>query len=272
MIIWGSKARKTIGQTGRFFCPTCQDERDYTLYKWQKYFTLYYIPLMPTEFLDSHLECGGCRGEFKPSLLEHTREQIVAALAPWSCASCKNVNASDKSQCVACGHARDPSAASEPAAATATPTANATATVVVPEASVLVNRWLGAWIDFAVLASFLLVPDYLLGNELYKKTMLVWLGLIVAYFPVMESLFGKTVGKFVTGIRVVTADGRHPSWWQSTIRTVFRLFEVNPLFLGGLPAGIAVLASSRKQRLGDMLATTYVLRDRDVASLRQRAA
>jgi uncharacterized RDD family membrane protein YckC len=133
--------------------------------------------------------------------------------------------------------------------------------------SIIVSRWLGAWIDFIVLASFLLIPDYLLGNSLYQRTIFVWLGLIVVYFPFMESACGKTIGKFVTRTRVVDSQGRKPSLRQSIVRSLFRLIEVNPLLLGGLPAGIAVLASKNRQRLGDMVAGTYVLKDSDVLQI-----
>jgi uncharacterized RDD family membrane protein YckC len=37
------------------------------------------------------------------------------------------------------------------------------------------------------------------------------------------------------------------------------LVEANPLLLGGLPAGIAILASERNQRLGDLAAGTLVV-------------
>jgi len=107
MIIWGSKARKTVGQSGAFFCPSCKDDRNYTTYKWQKYFTLYFIPLFPMELLGSYVECRGCRGEFNTGVLSHSREQILAALAPWTCESCSNVNASDRDSCVSCGKARE---------------------------------------------------------------------------------------------------------------------------------------------------------------------
>jgi uncharacterized RDD family membrane protein YckC len=132
------------------------------------------------------------------------------------------------------------------------------------DASIVVRRWLGAWIDFIVLASFLLVPDYLLGNARYQATIAIWIGLVVAYFPVMEVLFGRTVGKFVTRTRVVNATGGRPSILQALLRTVFRLLEVNPVLAGGIPAGIAVVASRGKQRMGDMVAGTYVLFERDL--------
>jgi uncharacterized RDD family membrane protein YckC len=133
--------------------------------------------------------------------------------------------------------------------------------------SIVVRRWLGAWIDFIVLLSFLLVPDYVLGNETYRATLAIWLSLLAAYFPVTEMLFGKTVGKLVTRTRVVNDAGSRPSFVQAIVRTLFRLIEVNPVLVGGLPAGIAVIASRSKQRLGDMVAGTYVLLDRDARQL-----
>jgi uncharacterized RDD family membrane protein YckC len=56
------------------------------------------------------------------------------------------------------------------------------------------------------------------------------------------------------------------------VRTLFRLIEVNPILVGGIPAGIAVLMSAHKQRLGDMVASTYVLRDRDADQLSRSVA
>ena len=133
--------------------------------------------------------------------------------------------------------------------------------------SIVARRWLGAWIDFLVLLAFLVVPDYVLGNATYQSTLYVWIGLMLAYFPVMEAVFGKSVGKFVTRTRVVDAAGQRPSFVQALVRTLFRLVEVNPILVGGVPAGIAVLASRHKQRIGDMAANTFVLLERDAARL-----
>jgi uncharacterized RDD family membrane protein YckC len=45
---------------------------------------------------------------------------------------------------------------------------------------------------------------------------------------------------------------------------LLRLVEVNPLLVGGLPAGIVAVLSPRKQRLGDMLAGTLVVYRGDI--------
>lgn len=140
------------------------------------------------------------------------------------------------------------------------------------DTSIVVRRWLGAWIDFTVLLSFLLIPDYLLGNAIYRSTLAIWIGLLVAYFPVTEMLFGRTIGKVMTRTRVVDEAGRRPSFLQAMVRTLFRLIEVNPVLAGGIPAGIAVVASRGKQRLGDMAAGTYVLLERDARRLLLPAA
>lgn len=139
------------------------------------------------------------------------------------------------------------------------------------DAAIVLRRWLGAWIDFVVLLAFLVVPDYVLGNDTYRATLALWLSLLVAYFPVMEMLCGRTLGKFATRTRVVGLTGRRPTFVQAIVRTLFRLLEVNPILAGGIPAGIAVVASRAKQRLGDMAAGTYVLLERDVRRLQSRA-
>jgi uncharacterized RDD family membrane protein YckC len=88
----------------------------------------------------------------------------------------------------------------------------------------------------------------------------------------MEGRWGATLGKFGTKIRVVDRLGRVPGYGRAVVRTLLRLVEVNPLLLGGIPAGIIALSSKSKQRLGDMLAGTYVLYLADVERLRQGVA
>jgi uncharacterized RDD family membrane protein YckC len=124
----------------------------------------------------------------------------------------------------------------------------------------LLLRWAGAWTDLIVLMAFLVVPDFLLGNETYRATMLFWLGAAALYFPIAEGLWGRTVGKLLTGMIVVDKAGNAPGIGRAAVRTILRLVEVNPVLVGGLPAGIAVALSKNRQRLGDMLAQTYVVR------------
>jgi uncharacterized RDD family membrane protein YckC len=55
-------------------------------------------------------------------------------------------------------------------------------------------------------------------------------------------------------------DGRPCGVRESLIRTLTRIIEANPLLFGGLPAGIVVMSSERRQRLGDTLAGTIVIK------------
>jgi len=84
----------------------------------------------------------------------------------------------------------------------------------------------------------------------------------LAYFVVLEALWSRTFGKYFQGLIVRKLDGRRCDWKASLIRGGLRILEVNPLLLGGLPAGIAILSSERKQRIGDMLAGTLVVSDK----------
>lgn len=84
----------------------------------------------------------------------------------------------------------------------------------------------------------------------------------VGYFIVFEGLWSRTPGKYHQGLIVRRLDGTKAGWKEAFERSVLIPFELNPFFLGGLPAGIAVLSSERKQRFGDMLAGTVVVPDK----------
>ncbi|MBI3728409.1 MAG: RDD family protein [Burkholderiales bacterium] len=130
--------------------------------------------------------------------------------------------------------------------------------------SIVSLRWLGCWLDLLVFAACIVIPDKVLGNELYKQTMFIWIGLGFSNYVIGEWLWGRSVGKLITGTVVVNAQGGRPSFLQVLTRTVLRVIEVNPVVAGGVPAGIAVISSTHKQRLGDMLANTYVIRKADL--------
>jgi len=79
------------------------------------------------------------------------------------------------------------------------------------------------------------------------------------YYFLSETLFGNTFGKWCCGLCVRTVLGQRCRVWQMTVRSLLRILETNPILLGTLPAGIAVLTSRRRQRLGDRLAGTVVV-------------
>lgn len=109
----------------------------------------------------------------------------------------------------------------------------------------------------ATVAAFLAVAalksdsPYLAGGTLC----LTYLG----YFFLSEALWSRTPGKYLQGLVVVGADGRPCGWRAALIRTLLRVVEANPLLFGGIPAGVAIVASERNQRLGDIAAGTLVV-------------
>jgi uncharacterized RDD family membrane protein YckC len=81
----------------------------------------------------------------------------------------------------------------------------------------------------------------------------------LGYFFAFEALWSRTPGKYFQGLVVTNADGGRCGWRGALIRTLLRVVEANPLLLGGLPAGVVILASKRNQRLGDLAAGTLVV-------------
>ena len=81
---------------------------------------------------------------------------------------------------------------------------------------------------------------------------------VVAYYVLLEGFTGRTVGKLVTGIRVVDAEtGGRPGLLSAVVRTALRLVDS---LLGYVVALIVVVNSDRRRRLGDMAAKTLVVR------------
>jgi uncharacterized RDD family membrane protein YckC len=107
------------------------------------------------------------------------------------------------------------------------------------------------------LAAAMAIPD---DQVVLRGTALV--AVYLGYFFLFEALVGSSPGKLVFGLWVRRIEGGRCSWQQAAVRTLARVVEVNPLLLGALPAGIAILASKNRQRLGDMMAGTTVRRGR----------
>jgi uncharacterized RDD family membrane protein YckC len=128
--------------------------------------------------------------------------------------------------------------------------------------TMLLRRWAGAWIDFVALAALSLGPLFAAGSSslsLQRTGLVLGLVLFLAYFPVTEAVWGRTLGKLITGTIVVDRDGEKAGFGKVIVRTLMRLVEVNPFLAGGIPAGVCVLVTKGKQRLGDMAAGTYVV-------------
>jgi hypothetical protein len=106
MIIWGSTGKeKTIAST-QIYCPQCRNHAPASHVRVSRYFTLYFIPLFPTETLGEYVRCQQCQGQFNTNVLGLSREQIESALSPWSCARCGNNNPAEYVHCLSCNQPR----------------------------------------------------------------------------------------------------------------------------------------------------------------------
>lgn len=70
MIIWGWRAfKKKIG-SGKFFCPREGGDRNYEHKKARRWFTLFFIPVIPLNDLGEYVECTSCKGTYYPDVLK----------------------------------------------------------------------------------------------------------------------------------------------------------------------------------------------------------
>jgi len=79
----------------------------------------------------------------------------------------------------------------------------------------------------------------------------------IVYTFGLEATQGATLGKRVLGLRVVKTDGSPIGWSESIIRNLLRI--VDALF-GYLVGAILIWTSPQRQRLGDRVANTVVVR------------
>jgi len=94
--------------------------------------------------------------------------------------------------------------------------------------------------------------------DLTNQQYLIFLGLTLGYFILQEWLFHKTIGKKIMGLRVVQVTGQSPDLISVLIRNVFRPIDMIGFYLLGY---IIMAYSDLNQRLGDLIAGTYVIEE-----------
>lgn len=96
---------------------------------------------------------------------------------------------------------------------------------------------------------------YALGGYLLGLVLVFFL-----YFIILEGRSGQTVGKRLMSIKVVREDGSSCGYGPATVRNLARIIDVLPfLYLLGF---IVIIRSDKRQRLGDIIAKTIVVRSR----------
>ncbi|PWT96115.1 MAG: RDD family protein [Blastocatellia bacterium] len=141
------------------------------------------------------------------------------------------------------------------------------------------NRFIACAIDHAIqvatlallLVGFMAIADFTnvegaFSNApkwVYAVMIIVLFLVLTGYFAFFEWIWrGQTPGKRWLKLRVIREDGRPITFWEASVRNLLRSFDMMPapFYSVGL---ISVFASTRDQRMGDMIAGTVVVRERE---------
>lgn len=71
MIIFGTRGITTTPDKGDFNCPSCHSIQNYGLKRVRRFFTLYFIPVIPLDKLGEYVECVVCKDTYKPDILNY---------------------------------------------------------------------------------------------------------------------------------------------------------------------------------------------------------
>ena len=127
-----------------------------------------------------------------------------------------------------------------------------------------------AWIGLGNLVLFGdLLPGDGLGSPLLYGVLLPAVAIYLLYHPLLEVLMrGRTPGKRMAGLRIVTVEGRTPGPGPLLVRNLLRMVDSLPgLYAVGC---VSVAATRHAVRIGDLAAGTVLVYDD--AALRSRGA
>jgi hypothetical protein len=82
-VLFGWRTRLRTKAGGVFLCPACRRQSPYTVTEAIRWFTLFFLPVIPLGKRGSHISCGSCGGIFKPQVLDASvQAQIRQQMAP----------------------------------------------------------------------------------------------------------------------------------------------------------------------------------------------
>jgi len=118
---------------------------------------------------------------------------------------------------------------------------------------------------FLAFAPFFTAPYWMMGGwgaawgwgwfgGMFGIQFLLWL----IYFTYFEGTSGQTIGKRFAHVKVVKEDGSKCDAGSALVRSILRIVDSLPfIYILGI---ILIAATDKKQRLGDMLAKTIVIK------------
>ena len=127
------------------------------------------------------------------------------------------------------------------------------------------DRIIGRLIDLVIIIAYLIIA-FLIVGQLFEEgippVVIIGINLLPIFYDLIFEIFmnGQSPGKRVMEIKVVDLSGRQPKLSSYLLRWL--MGAVDFLIMSGSVALIAVVASGKGQRLGDMVAGTTVVKTR----------
>lgn len=202
---------------------------------------------VPSEVVNSY---SHVKSHLKPSNdyepLQASYNSLQTSSEPLYCPICHKLNTEGALYCAECGSR-------------------------LTEYAPLLSRFLAFLIDIIILGVFsmglfiilvLMIPNADTTN--FDTFSVVWavLTLIVSFiYFLLFHIEGQTLGKMALGIKVVTESAQEKiTVLQSFLRTLLLVVDLMPYLIPGLLALVAMAASDRNQRIGDILTKTVVIK------------
>lgn len=70
-IIFGTRGVTWTKERGEFYCPQCNGQCDFAHKTVRRFFTLYFIPIIPLDLLGEYIECSRCQGTYHVDILDY---------------------------------------------------------------------------------------------------------------------------------------------------------------------------------------------------------
>ena len=80
VLIFGLRGVESVAETGRFHCPRCDQEMTYSNYLIRRWFTLFFLPVIPLDKLGSYISCWRCNTAYTHEVLNAFPAEQEAAL------------------------------------------------------------------------------------------------------------------------------------------------------------------------------------------------
>jgi len=136
------------------------------------------------------------------------------------------------------------------------------------------DRIVASIIDNVIKAAYVIIIVLFTGltSSTFNNSLgwiIILLFLPVAFYSLLSEVFlnGQSVGKRIMGIKVISLNGNQATFSQYLQRWLFRVVDL--LMFSGIIAVIAVAATEKHQRIGDLIAGTTLVKTKPRSNIEQ---